>query len=96
MDRTFFGQNGRMAIQVLGYAATLIVAITQVPQLRKTLQTHDTEGLSTWTYALITLGSALYVPYALAIHSIPVALTNGWLMLVSATILFFILKNHRS
>lgn len=85
-----------MGIQLLGYAATLIVAITQVPQLLKVVKTRDTEGLSKWTYALIAFGSLLYVPYAFAIHSIPVALTNIWLTLVSATILGYILANDSS
>ncbi len=85
-----------MGYEALGYLATLIVAITQIPQLLKVVSTRDTEGLSKWTYALIVLGSLLYVPYAFAIHSIPVALTNLWLALVSATILGYIVANDRA
>ena len=77
---------------MLGYAATFVVAITQLPQLWKTVRTHDVEGLSWRTYALIALGSLLYIPYGVAIHSIPVALTNAWLALVSLTLLGYILR----
>ncbi len=84
-----------MGIELLGYAATLIVAVTQIPQLLKVVRTRDTADLSKWTYGLIALGSLLYVPYAFAIHSIPVALTNLWLTLVSATILAYIIVNER-
>ncbi len=83
-----------MGIQLLGYAATLVVAVTQVPQLLKILRTHDTEGLSKHTYALILFGSILWIPYAFAIHSIPVAITNIWLALVSGTILTRIVANE--
>ena len=83
-----------MGIQLLGYVATLIVAITQVPQLVKVVRTRDTEGLSKRTYMLIVLGSVLYVPYAFAIRSVPVALTNIWLALVAGTILFYIVANE--
>ena len=84
-----------MGTQFLGYAATLIVAATQVPQLLKVVRTRETHDLSMWTYALILLGSLLYIPYAFAIHSMPVALTNLWLAFVSATILSYILANGR-
>lgn len=79
-------------MQLLGYVATIVVALTQLPQLMKTLRTHDVEGLSWRTYALIALGSVLYIPYAIAIGSIPVALTNAWLALVALVILAYILR----
>lgn len=85
-----------MGIELLGYIATLMVAATQVPQLVKVVRTRDTEGLSKRTYALIVTGSLLYVPYAFAIHSIPVACTNIWLALVAATILAYIIAGERS
>jgi len=85
-----------MGIQLLGYAATFVVGITQIPQLLKVLRSHDTEGLSKHTYALIFFGSLLWVPYAFAIHSVPVAITNIWLALVSATILLRILWNEKT
>lgn len=84
-----------MGIELLGYAATLIVAATQVPQLVKVVRTRETDGLSKRTYALIVAGSLLYVPYAVAIHSVPVACTNVWLAVVSATILGYIVANER-
>ncbi len=79
-------------IEILGYLATAIVALTQLPQLVKTVRTHDVEGLSRNTYILIVLGSALYVPYALAIHSIPILITNAWIVAVAATILTYIVR----
>lgn len=77
---------------VLGYVAMAIVALTQLPQLIKTVRTHDVEGLSRRTYALIVIGSLLYVPYALAIHSIPILLTNAWTVLVASTILVYVFR----
>lgn len=79
-------------IQILGYLAAVIVAITQLPQLIKTVRTRDVEGLSRNTYVLIVLGSALYIPYALAIHSIPILITNAWIVAVAATILTYIVR----
>ena len=79
-------------VELLGYLATLVVAITQLPQLLKTVRTRDVEGLSRRTYTLIVIGSALYVPYALAIHSIPILITNVWIVLVAGTILGYIVR----
>jgi MtN3 and saliva related transmembrane protein len=79
-------------IDILGYVATAIVSITQLPQLMKTVRTRDVEGLSAPTYALIVLGSALYIPYALAIHSVPILITNAWIVLVAGTILGYIVR----
>ncbi len=79
-------------VEALGYLATAIVAITQLPQLAKTLRTHDVKGLSRNTYVLIVIGSALYVPYAVAIHSIPILITNAWIVVVAATILSYIVR----
>lgn len=84
-----------MSLEWMGYTATAIVVVTQFPQLIKVVRTRDTEGLSAWTYALITLGSALYVPYAFAIHSIPVAITNIVLAACAAIILLYIVANRR-
>ncbi|MBV8117363.1 MAG: PQ-loop repeat-containing protein [Candidatus Eremiobacteraeota bacterium] len=79
-------------IEILGYIATVVVAATQVPQLVKTVRTHDVEGLSRRTYALIVLGSALYVPYGVAIHSIPIVITNAWVVVVAGTIFGYIVR----
>lgn len=79
-------------IELLGYLATAVVALTQLPQLLKTVRTHDVEGLSRRTYALIVIGSLIYIPYALAIHSVPILITNAWIVLVSGTILGYILR----
>ncbi len=82
-------------IEALGYIATTIVAITQLPQLLKTVRTRDVEGLSLYTYALIVLGSLLYIPYAIAIHSIPILITNAWIAIVAGTILTYIVRYGR-
>ena len=79
-----------MLVQILGYVAAGIVALTQLPQLFKTVRTHDVEGVSRKTYALIVLGSLLYIPYALALHSIPVLITNAWIVIVAGTILAYV------
>ena len=79
-------------IQLLGYAAAATIMMTQLPQLYKTVRTHDVEGLSWRTYALMVLGASLYVPYAIAIHSIPVLVTNAWVAMEAGTILVYILR----
>lgn len=79
-------------IELLGYAATAIVALTQLPQLLKTVRTRDVEGLSKRTYGLIVIGSLLYLPYALAIHSMPILITNAWIALVASTIFGYIVR----
>ncbi|MBV8638045.1 MAG: PQ-loop repeat-containing protein [Candidatus Eremiobacteraeota bacterium] len=79
-------------IEALGYLAAAVVATTQLPQLIKTVRTRDVEGLSRNTYVLIVLGSALYIPYALAIHSVPILITNAWIAAVAATILIYIVR----
>lgn len=78
--------------EFVGYAATAIVALTQLPQLFKTVRSRDVEGLSRRTYMLIVLGSLLYLPYAFAIHSIPILITNAWIALVASTILVYIVR----
>lgn len=83
-----------MRVEWLGYLATAIVITTQLPQLAKVVRTRDTEGLSLWTYVLIALGSGLYIPYAVAIRSIPVAVTNIVLAACALTILGYIVHDR--
>lgn len=64
-------------VELLGLVAAVLVIVSWLPQLQKSVRTKSTGDLS-WGMLLILLASQiLWLIYGLLIDSIPVALTNA-------------------
>ncbi|MCX6742404.1 MAG: SemiSWEET family transporter [Candidatus Pacearchaeota archaeon] len=64
-------------IDLLGYAAGVLVVISLFPQAIKSWKTKLTKDISLWRYIIYTTGLILWVIYAVIVKSGPVAIMNS-------------------
>lgn len=64
-------------IDLLGYAAGLIVVLSMLPQVIKSWQTKSTKDISLWRYVAYSVGLILWITYAAIIGNGPVAAMNS-------------------
>ncbi|MEM2137934.1 MAG: SemiSWEET family transporter [Candidatus Anstonellaceae archaeon] len=63
-------------IEMLGLVAAILVVISWIPQLAKSIKTKHTADLSWGLIAILLTSQILWVVYGYAIGSLPVLLTN--------------------
>lgn len=71
----------------LGSLAATLTTISFVPQAVRAIRTRDTRGISTWMYALFTLGIACWFGYGVYLGSWPMILSNVVTFVLAAIIL---------
>lgn len=76
-----------MSMEWAGYVAAAMTTLAFVPQAAKTIRTRDTRSISLGMYVVFTAGIAMWLVYGIALHSMPMILSNIVTFLLSATIL---------
>ncbi len=76
----------------LGSLAATLTTISFVPQAVRAIRTRDTRGISTWMYALFTLGIACWFGYGALLGSWPMIVSNAITFALAATILVLKLR----
>jgi len=76
-------------IDILGYAAGILVVISLLPQVIKTWKTKLTRDLSLWRYIIYAIGLILWITYAIIIKNGPVAAMNSVGLILALIILYF-------
>ena len=71
----------------LGIAAMVVGAVVQLPQIWKTLRSHQFAGLSLPTYALHLMASALWIAYGALIGDYIVCSSSGLSAVYASTVL---------
>lgn len=79
-------------IERLGYAAAFCTTAAFVPQLVRVLRRRSARDVSLPTFAMFSVGVALWLVYGIDIGSRPVIASNSVTLLLSVSIL--ILKLH--
>jgi len=79
-------------IDILGYIAGLLVALSLLPQLIKSWRTKLTRDISLVRYVVYFIGLVLWVTYAITIGNGPVAVTNGIGLFFASSILYLKIK----
>lgn len=80
-------------IQAAGLLAAFCTTLSFVPQAVKTIRTRDTSAISLSMYSLFTFGTLTWFVYGFFTDNLPVILANAVSALLSATILFYKVKN---
>ena len=78
---------------LLGYAATVLSAVSFVPQVVKVLRTRETDDLSLATFVCTALALALWCVHGVWTGAMPVAIANGLTAALASIILFVKLRN---
>lgn len=76
-----------MLAQWLGYCAATLTTVAFLPQVIKVWQTRSVQDISLPMYSLFTLGTALWLAYGIAIHSLPVMLANAVTLVLALGVL---------
>ncbi|MCO6418229.1 SemiSWEET transporter [Siccirubricoccus sp. KC 17139] len=72
---------------LVGGAATIASTTSFLPQAWKVIRTRDTAAISAGMYAVTVVGFALWLTYGLLLGALPLIVTNGICLLLSAFIL---------
>ena len=72
---------------VLGYLAATLTTLSFVPQVWRTLRTHDVSGISLRMYSVFTLGVAVWLAYGIVLGEVPMMLSNGFTLLLACAVL---------
>lgn len=76
-----------MPVVLIGYAAAILTTTSSLPQVIKVWQTRSARDISLPMYSLFILGTALWLSYGVAIHSLPVALANAATLVLAGAVL---------
>lgn len=79
-------------VELIGYIAGVLIAITMIPQIRTSLKTKNVEGLSLAMLIMFFTSMLLWAIYGYLIKSYPLLLTNGFATIVAGVQLYIKLK----
>ena len=79
-------------IDLLGYAAGILVVLSLLPQVVKSWKTKSTKDISLSRYLIYIAGLILWIAYAAIIGNGPVVLMNAVGLVLALCILFLKLK----
>ncbi len=82
-----------MNMEWAGYIAAVLTTLSFVPQALKTIRTKDTRSISLGMYVVFTIGIVFWLVYGIALHSLPMILSNIVTLILSGTILAMKLKH---
>jgi MtN3 and saliva related transmembrane protein len=75
-----------ISLDLLGLVATCFTTASFIPQVWRTWRTRDVSGISLATYAVLTIGLALWLTYGLIKGDLPLIIANSVMVLLTATI----------
>lgn len=73
-------------LDLLGLVATAFTTSSFVPQVWRTWKTRDVSGISLPTYAIITIGLALWLFYGLLKNDLPLIVANAVMVVLTGAI----------
>lgn len=79
-------------VNVIGFIAGSLMAITMVPQIIKSLKTKKVEDISFLMLIIYVISAFLWMIYGILIKSLPVAITDGFALCVSSVQLLIKIK----
>jgi MtN3 and saliva related transmembrane protein len=74
------------SLNLLGLIATCFTTSSFVPQVWRTWRTRDVSGISLLSYAVITVGLALWLIYGFLRGDLPLIVANAVMVVLTAAI----------
>lgn len=74
------------SLDILGLIATCCSTSSFVPQVWRTWKTRDVSGISLSTYAIITVGLALWLVYGILRNDLPLIVGNSVMVVLTGSI----------
>lgn len=83
-------------VEILGYAAGLLTAVTFIPQVIKTWQSKSAKDISLAMFNIAFINEIMWLAYGILIDNWVIILTNAVMLFMSGTMIALKLKyNHR-
>jgi len=79
-------------VDLLGYAAGMLIVLSLLPQAVKSWKTKSTKDISFLRYVTYTAGLILMIAYAALINSLPLTVMASIELLLAASILYLKLR----
>jgi MtN3 and saliva related transmembrane protein len=80
-------------IDIVGYAAGLLILASMIPQIIKSWKTKSTKDLSLPMYIIYTCGIILWFVYGILLKNEPIIYVNALNLVLASTIVFLKMKN---
>jgi MtN3 and saliva related transmembrane protein len=80
------------SLDILGLIATCCSTSSFVPQVWRTWKTRDVSGISLSTYAIITVGLALWLVYGILRNDLPLIVGNSIMVVLTGAIAIMKIK----
>ena len=80
------------SLDILGLIATCCSTSSFVPQVWRTWKTRDVSGISLSTYAIITVGLALWLVYGILRNDLPLIVCNSIMVVLTGSIAIMKIK----
>ncbi len=74
------------SLDILGLVATCLSTSSFIPQVWRTWKTRDVSGISLPTYAIITVGLALWLVYGILRNDLPLTIANSVMVVLTGSI----------
>ncbi|AZZ94818.1 MULTISPECIES: SemiSWEET transporter [unclassified Hahella] len=82
-----------MLASIIGTLAALLTTLAFLPQVRQTLKTKNTSGISLGMYSIFTLGVFLWLLYGIMMVAWPIIIANTLTLALASTVLALKLKH---
>jgi MtN3 and saliva related transmembrane protein len=82
-------------VELIGYTAGFLMASTMIPQIIRSLKTKSVEDISIYMLLIYMVSSLLWTIYGISIQAMPVAIADGFALLVGITQFFIKLKYQK-
>lgn len=82
-------------INLIGFTAGFLMAVTMLPQIVKSLKTKSVEDISLSMLIIYVISAILWTIYGILIKSLPITIMDGFAFVVSSTQLFIKIKYTR-
>ncbi len=83
------------ALDILGLSAGTLTTLSFMPQMLRILKRRSADDLSYGALAFFILGISLWVWYGIALHSLPILLTNAVTLALNFSILVLKIAHDR-
>ena len=76
----------------IGYIADLLTTFSSVPQIIRVCRLKESRDISLWTTSALSAGILLWFIHGIVIGDLPVILANGVSLVLSALMMFLVVK----
>lgn len=80
-------------LDLIGYVATILIAISSLPQVIKTIKTRSTKGISLLMFIILFVGNVLWMTYGIVLKNLPMIVGNAVSIVLYAIMITFKIVN---